>query len=191
MTAGVRLDRLEVRLAGSGGQGQILAAMILADAAGIYEGYNVVQTQDYGPESRGGSSKAEVIITGSEEVDYPKVTRPDVLLAMSQQAYNKYARSVREGGLVIVDSTWVKDTSVQTPAELVRIPLTAIARDEVGKPLVANVVALGALAALTGVVSAEALERAVLARVPKGTEEINRKALAVGFRAARETPRTA
>lgn len=179
-------DRLEVRLAGSGGQGQILAAMILADAAGVYEGYNVVQTQDYGPESRGGSSKAEVIITSAGEVDYPKVSRPDILLAMSQAAYDKYAASVREGGVILVDSTWVKDTPVRSPARLVCLPLTAIARDGVGRPMVANVVALGALAALTGVVSAAALEKAVLARVPKGTEEINRKALAAGFAAARE-----
>ncbi len=176
--------RLEIRLAGTGGQGQILAAIILADAAALYDGFNVVQTQDYGPESRGGASKAEVIITDGE-VDYPKVTRPDALLAMSQQAFTRYAPAVREDGLILADTTWVKDASAApTGVRLVGIPLTAIARDEVGKALVANVVALGALAALTGAVSREALERAVLARVPKGTEELNRRALEAGYLAA-------
>lgn len=175
--------RVEIRLAGTGGQGQVLAAIILANAAALHDGYNVVQTQDYGPESRGGSSKAEVIITDGE-IDYPKVTRPDILLAMSQEAFHRYAGSVREGGLIIADTTWVKDTAVPTPGRVVGIPLTAIARDKVGKALVANVVALGALTALTDAVSFEAVEKAVLARVPRGTEELNRRALRAGFEAA-------
>lgn len=177
--------RVEVRLAGTGGQGQVLAAIILAEAAGIYEGRNVVQTQDYGPESRGGASKAEVIITDEPEVDYPKVSRPDILLAMSQDAFAKYAPSVRDGGMVIADSVWVKGDTVPPGVRLYRLPLTDIARDQTGRPLAANVVALGAIAALSGVVSRDAMERAVMARVPRGTEEANWKALRAGYEAGR------
>ncbi len=180
------LRRVEVRLAGTGGQGQVLAAIILAEAAGIYEGRNVVQSQDYGPESRGGASKAEVIITDEAEVDYPKVTQPDVLLAMSQDAFAKYAPSVRGGGMIIADSGWVHGDGAPAGVNLYRLPLTDIAREETGRALAANVVALGAIAALAGVVSLEALEKAVLARVPRGTEEINRRALLAGYRAGRE-----
>lgn len=180
-----RPAHLEVRLAGSGGQGQVLAAIILADAAGLYDGYHVVQSQDYGPESRGGASKAEVILDARGEVDFPKVGRPDVLVAMSQAAYDKYAASVREGGLILADSTWVRTLSPKPRAVIRALPLTAIARDRVGRALVANVVALGALAALTGAVSFRALERAVLARAPRGTEEINRRALAAGYEAGK------
>lgn len=183
----MKADHLEIRLAGSGGQGQVLAAVILADAAGLYEGYNVVQTQDYGPESRGGSSKAEVIITTDEEVDYPKVTNPDIFLAMSQAAYDKYIGSVGEGGVVLADSTWVRQVSPPPAGVTVYVlPLTEIARDEVGKALVANVVALGALAVLTEVVSEGSMEKAILDRVPRGTEDINRRALAAGYNAGRK-----
>lgn len=176
-------DHYEVRLAGSGGQGQVLAAVMLADAAALYDGYHVVQSQDYGPESRGGASKAEVILARDGEVDYPKVTRPDALLAMSQAAYDRYVATVREGGLVLVDSTWVRDTALRPHAALHALPLTKLARDEVGRALVANVVALGALAALTGVVSRPALEAAVARRAPAGTAELNLRALAVGYEA--------
>lgn len=184
-------ERLELRLAGTGGQGQILASIILADAAAVFEGLNAVQTQDYGPESRGGASKAEVIIT-TGEVDYPKVTHPDLLLAMSQDGFNKYARTVREGGIILVDSAWVKDTLATPPGTTVhRLPLTEIARDKVGKALVANVVALGAIVAVTDAISLEALEQAVLARAPKGTEELNRKALHAGYEAGLGLKQTA
>lgn len=172
--------RWEVRLAGTGGQGQVLAAIILADAAGLFAGYNVVQTQDYGPESRGGASKAEVILTTVPEVDYPKVTEPDVLVAMSQPAYDRYAADVRLGGIVIADSTWVKPTP-PAAARLVALPLTQAAREQVGRALVANVVALGVLGAVFPQVPLAALERAVARRAPRGTEELNRQALQLGF----------
>ncbi len=177
--------RWEVRLAGTGGQGQVLAAIILADAAGLHAGYNVVQTQDYGPESRGGASKAEVILTTEPEVDYPKVTEPDVLVAMSQPAFDRYARAVRRGGMVLADSTWVRAPAAGA-ARVVSLPLTQAARERLGRALVANVVALGALAALFPPVPLAALERAVLRRAPRGTEELNRRALHLGYEMARE-----
>ena len=176
--------RYEIRLAGTGGQGLILAGIVLAEAA-VAEGHNAAQTQSYGPESRGGASKAEVIIAEGE-IDYPKVTKPDFLLVMSQPAADLYGGKLREGGLILVDSTFVADFTAG-PGRVVRLPLTALARQELGRDLVANIVALGALVTLAGVVRRESLEQAVLRRVPKGTEGLNRKALEVGVAAARGT----
>jgi 2-oxoglutarate ferredoxin oxidoreductase subunit gamma len=175
-------ERLEVRLAGSGGQGLILAGLILAEAAGIHEGRHVCQTQSYGPEARGGASKSEVVLSDAE-IDYPKAVKPDILLCLNQKACDAYIFDVKPGGAIVVDSGLVRYIPV---SQAVAIPFTRIAREQVGKTAAANIVALGALAALTGVVSLESLEAAVLARVPKGTEELNKKALAAGVAAGRE-----
>lgn len=183
--------RYEIRLAGTGGQGQILAGIILAEAAAIHDGLNAVQTQSYGPESRGGASKAEVIISDGM-IDYPKVNIPHLLLAMSQEAYDKYLDDIQPGGLIIVDSTLVKRLKqVNSDATVVNLPITGIARDEIGREIVANIVALGAIAALSDIVSRDSVERAVLKRVPRGTEDLNRRAFEAGFRAASETVRAA
>lgn len=177
------MERTEIRLTGAGGQGLILGGIILAEAAAIFDGKNAVQTQSYGPEARGGASKAEVII-GNEEIDYPKVTKPDILLAMNQEAFNKYAGAIKSDAIVILDSTYIDDRA-QSEGKVYRIPITRIAREEVGKAIVANIVAMGVIVELSGVVSKSSLEKAVLARVPKGTEELNKKALEAGFAAAR------
>jgi len=171
--------RYEVRLAGTGGQGVILAGILLADAA-IRDGKNVVQTQSYGPEARGGASRAEVVISESE-IHYPKVIQADITLCMSQEACDKYGCRMREGGLLILDSEYV--TRAPT-TRAVRVPLTALAREVTGREIVANVVGLGVLVGLTGIVSREAVEAAIRDRVPRGTEELNLKALAAGFEAA-------
>ncbi|NLC76505.1 MAG: 2-oxoacid:ferredoxin oxidoreductase subunit gamma [Clostridia bacterium] len=174
----------EIQLSGSGGQGMVLAGIILAEGA-VLAGKNAVQTQTYGPEARGGASKAEVIISDGE-IDYPKVVKPDVLLTMSQAAFDKYAFLVETGDtLVLVDSTNVTDLS-GTGGKLISLPLTKMAAEEVGKAMVANMVALGALVTLTGVIPPEALEEAALARIPKGSEGLNVKALRLGSEAARQ-----
>ena len=170
-------ERTEIRLAGEGGQGMILAGIILAEAAAIYDGKQVIQTQSYGPEARGGASKAEVVI-GSRAIDYPEVIHADVLVALSQEACDRYAANVKKGGLLIVDDEKVGRVPV---TNAVKAPITRLAVAATGKAITANVVALGVLVGLTGVVSREAIERAVLARAPKGTEEMNRKALEAGF----------
>jgi 2-oxoglutarate ferredoxin oxidoreductase subunit gamma len=174
--------RYEIRLSGSGGQGLILAGIILAEAAGVYDGKYVAQTQSYGPEARGGASKAEVVIS-DEEIDYPMATRPDLLLAMNQSSCDAYYYDMRPEGMLVVDSTFVTNTPT---TKAIRIPFTQLARKELGREMVANIVALGALATLTSMVSPQALETAVLARVPSGTEELNRRALQLGSRKARE-----
>ncbi len=172
--------RTEVRLAGEGGQGMILAGIILAEAAAIYDGKNAVQTQSYGPEARGGASKAEVVIA-SGEIDHPEVLNADVVVALSQEAFKKFASSVKPGGLLIVDEEKVDSTSAP---QAIRIPVTKMAFETTGKIITANTVALGVLVGLTGVVSREAIEKAVTARAPRGTEEMNHKALDAGFTAA-------
>lgn len=177
-------NRYEVRLAGTGGQGAILAGIILADAA-IRDDKNVVQTQSYGPEARGGASRSEVVIS-TQEIDYPKVLDPDVTLCMSQEACDRYSGDRGEDGLLIVDTDHVNRAPT---TRAVRIPLTSLAQDVTGRAITANVVGLGLLAGMTNVVSRESLEEAVTARAPKGTEESNLDALAAGYEAARRVRR--
>jgi 2-oxoglutarate ferredoxin oxidoreductase subunit gamma len=172
--------RTEIRLAGEGGQGMILAGVILAEAAAIYDGQNAVQTQSYGPEARGGASKAEVVIS-RDQIDYPEVISADVLVALSQEACDKFASNLKKEGLLIVDQDKVGRVPV---TNAVRAPITAKAVEVTGKPITANVVALGVLVGMTGIVSKEAIQKAVMGRAPKGTEEMNLAALEGGFREA-------
>lgn len=175
--------RYDIRLSGSGGQGIILMGIILAEAMGIHDGRFVAQTQSYGPEARGGSSKAEVVVSDSE-IDYPKALQLDLLVAMNQKSCDDYYMDLKPDGVLIVDSTQVRQVPL---SRAYRIPFTDIAREELKREMVANIVALGALAVLTPMVSSRAIERAVLGRVPKGTEKLNRDALQAGMRAARKT----
>jgi len=174
-------SRYEIRLGGSGGQGIILMGIILAEAIGIYNGKFVAQTQSYGPEARGGSSKSEVIVS-SGEIDYPKAMKPDLLLVMNQKSCDEFYPDLKPEGILIVDSTFV--TQVPTP-KAYRIPFTRIAREKFRREVVANIIALGALSQLTPIVSPKAIESAVLARVPKGTAKLNRDALKAGMAAAK------
>ena len=172
--------RTEIRLAGEGGQGMILAGIILAEAAAIYDGQNAVQTQSYGPEARGGASKSEVVIS-SGEIDHPEVLAADVVVTLSQEAYKKFAASVKPGGLLIVDEEKVNSASIPGA---IRLPINRLAFETTGRHITANTVALGVLVGMTGVVARASIEKAVAARAPRGTEEMNRKALEAGFAAA-------
>jgi 2-oxoglutarate ferredoxin oxidoreductase subunit gamma len=174
-------QRYEIRLSGSGGQGLIIAGIILAEAAGIYDGKFVCQTQSYGPEARGGASKAEVVIS-DEEIDYPKAIKPDLLLAMNQKSCDSFFFDLKPKGILVVDSTFVRQLPT---SRAISIPFTQIARSELKKEMVANIIALGALTKLTGIVSLKSLEAAVLNRVPPGTQELNKKALELGIEAAK------
>jgi 2-oxoglutarate ferredoxin oxidoreductase subunit gamma len=172
--------RTEIRLAGEGGQGMILAGIILAEAAAIYDGQNAVQSQSYGPEARGGASRSEVIIS-QDEIDYPEVIVPNVLVALSQMAYDKYAANLTPNGLLIVDEDRVKN--VKEP-RAIKIPVSRLAVEVTGKPITANTVALGILVGLTGVVSRPAIQQAVSRHAPPGTAEMNANALQAGFEQA-------
>jgi 2-oxoglutarate ferredoxin oxidoreductase subunit gamma len=174
------IERYEIRLSGSGGQGIITAAVVLAEAAGVYEGKHVCQTQSYGPEARGGKSKAELIISSSA-IDYPKVMKMDLFLAMNQASCDAYFYDFKPNGLLLVDSSFVEQVPT---SRVISIPFTKIAKDEVGKDFVANVVALGTIGHFCPEVSYESIEKAVLARVPPGTEKINQQALKAGKTAA-------
>jgi 2-oxoglutarate ferredoxin oxidoreductase subunit gamma len=175
-------DRYEVRLSGSGGQGLILAGVILAEAIGTGDGKNVVQTQSYGPEARGGASRSDVVISSSE-IYYPKTMKLDLLLALTQEACDKYYPDLKEEGILIVDSAMV--TQVPTK-RYYGFPFVRMAREEIGQVMVANVIALGAIAELTDIVSQESLRRVVLGRAPRGTEEKNNKALELGISIAKK-----
>ncbi len=172
--------RTEVRLAGEGGQGMILAGIILAEAAAIYDGKQAVQTQSYGPEARGGASKSEVVISDGA-IDHPEVMEADVVVTLSQEAFRKFARSGKPGGLLVVDEDKVDSTSAP---QAIRLPIARMAFETTGRHITANTVALGVVVGLTGIVSRTAIEKAVTARAPRGTEEMNRKALQAGFDAA-------
>ncbi len=165
----------------------ILAGIILAEAAAIYEGKQVTQTQSYGPESRGGASRSEVVISDSE-IDHPEVLFPNVVLALSQEAYDKFGHTGRPDGLLVVDEDGVRTSPAFAG---IRVPITRIAYETTGKTITANTVALGVLVGLTNLVSHQAIEEAVIARAPKGTAEMNRKALEAGFAAAEQAKATA
>jgi 2-oxoglutarate ferredoxin oxidoreductase subunit gamma len=171
-------SRQEVLLTGSGGQGLILASIILAEAA-VSDNKNVVQTQSYGPEARGGASMAGVIID-VDTIEYPKVTRPTVLLAMNEASCKKYLPRVDPAGLVIVDATFVAGPF---PADrpVLSYPITRLAREKLGREVVANMVALGVLNAAARLVDREILKDCILKRAPKGSGEINQQAFALGY----------
>lgn len=173
--------QLELRLSGSGGQGLITAGIILAEAA-LLDGKNAVQTQSYGPEARGGASKAEVIISGAG-IDFPKVTLPNMTLALTQVASDKYLSEITGDGTVIVDES-IQIPEGLSPAHLYRVPIIKTASEDLGKGIVANIVSLGIIVGLTEVVTRESLEKALLSRIPKGTESLNMKALNKGYELA-------
>lgn len=168
----------EIRLTGSGGQGLILAGIILAESA-IIKGDNAVQSQSYGPEARGGASKAEVILS-TEEIDFPKVRKADIMLSLTQVALDKYADTIKEDGILVVDAELEIPSNLKA-GKVVSIPILNTAKEVVGKSMVANIVALGAIQELTNIIPKEYLEEAVLSRVPRGTEELNKRALQEGY----------
>jgi len=170
-------DRYEIRLSGSGGQGLILAGIILSQAVATGSDKNVVQTQSYGPEARGGASRADVVIS-SNEIAYPKPMELDMLLALTQEACDKYYPDLKEGGLLIIDSDMV--TQVPT-AHHFGFPFIQLAKNEIGVPMVANVISLGAICMLSGIITPEALKKVVEIRAPRGTEEKNLQALDLGL----------
>jgi 2-oxoglutarate ferredoxin oxidoreductase subunit gamma len=173
------MDRIEIRLSGFGGQGIILAGYILGKAAALHDHKHATMTQNYGPESRGGACSAQVIVA-DVPVSYPHLTQPQVLVAMSQEAYAKYVAELVDGGLLVIDEDLVRPDGDTQRIRLYSVPATRIA-EEMGRKMVANIVMLGCLAALDQSVSCEALKQAVCSSVPKGSEELNVKAFERGF----------
>jgi 2-oxoglutarate ferredoxin oxidoreductase subunit gamma len=173
------MSRTEIRLTGFGGQGIILSGYIVGRAAAIHDGKQATFTQSYGPESRGGACSAQVIISDAP-ISYPHLTDPAILVVMSQEAYNKYAPQLRKGALLIIDQDLVDTGEVADDVNMVSVPATRLA-EGLGRRIVANIVMLGFFSAMTDVVSVEAMREAILASVPKGTEELNLRAFQVGY----------
>jgi 2-oxoglutarate ferredoxin oxidoreductase subunit gamma len=170
-------ERFEIRLSGSGGQGLVLAGVILAEALGVYEGKNVTQSQSYGPEARGGASRSDVVVSDGE-IYYPKATELDLLLCLTQESCDQYYPALKEGGLLIVDSDRVRQLPTQKAFSM---PFIKTAKEKVGTPVVANVVSIAAVAGITRICSKDSVLKAVLARAPRGTEEKNRLACEIGY----------
>lgn len=175
--------RYEVRLSGSGGQGLILVGKVLAEAAAIYDGLNATQSQSYGPEARGGASRSEVIISDGD-IDYPKAENIDILLALTQESCDKYIADLKEDGVLLIDSQMVTEIP-KGKYKVVAIPIIQSAVERLGKFLVSNIIALGIITKLSGVVSEDSVKHAIRSRVPKGTEEINIRAFYTGIELAK------
>jgi 2-oxoglutarate ferredoxin oxidoreductase subunit gamma len=172
------MSRKEIRIAGFGGQGVILSGTIVGKAASIYDKGFAALTQSYGPESRGGSCRADIVIS-DKPVDYPYLVKPEIQIILSQQAYNDFGKNRGKGTILIVDADLVKVDSSQKPKPL-SIPANRMAQ-ELGRPVVANIILMGFLAATSDIVSCEALKKAILDSVPPGTEDFNIKAFELGY----------
>jgi len=180
--------RVDIRIAGFGGQGIILAGIVIGKAAALYDDLFAVQTQSYGPEARGGASKTEVIISDTE-IDYPKVQKPDIFVAMSHEALIAYLDDLKDGGTLIVDSDLIKEDEVisfvrKHNIKFYKAPVTRTAEEKIGIRIVANIVMIGAITSITHVVTVEAARQAIKVSVPTGTEDKNIAAFEAGTKLA-------
>ena len=170
----------KIKIGGFGGQGIVLAGYILGKAACIHDEKNATLTQSYGPESRGSSCSAQLII-GAEEIDYPKVSHPEILMIMSQEAYDKFTPELARGGTLMYDEDLAKPTNnFGKTTKVYSIPATRYA-EEIGKKLVANIIMLGFFTAISELITPVAMENAIRSSVPKGFEELNLKAFKRGY----------
>lgn len=172
-------SKTEVRLAGFGGQGIVLAGHILGKAAALFEHLNAVFTQSYGPEARGGACSADVVISGGA-IHYPRVANPQVLVLMSEEAKNTYGGQLADRAAVLIDEDLVQLETVSEHCALYKIPATRFA-EKLGRKIVANIVMLGFITSVTRVVSYEAMKQALFDSIPGGTEELNLKAFEKGY----------
>ncbi|MDM8552947.1 2-oxoacid:acceptor oxidoreductase family protein [Desulfobacterales bacterium HSG2] len=178
------MERCRLVFSGSGGQGVITAAIVLAEAAVIHEGLISVQAQSYGPEARGGATRSDVIISDSE-IYFPKVNQPNVLVCLTQEAYNKFYTIIRPGGLLITDTRFVK-TVEKVDARQRELPMYETVMEKIGKPIVFNILMLGALISLTEAVRPESVMKVIETRIPPAFLEMNRKSLQMGVDLGRE-----
>jgi 2-oxoglutarate ferredoxin oxidoreductase subunit gamma len=169
----------EVRIAGFGGQGVILSAIVLGKAASIYQGAFATMTQNFGPEARGGACSAQLILSETP-VLYPYVTKPDILVVMSQEAYTRFVPELKDGGILIVEQDLVRVSDLKTAVKVYSIPATRFA-EELGKRMILNCVMVGFFTAISHLVEAEAVRRAVEDSVPSGFRELNLKAFEKGL----------
>ena len=173
------MSRVRLVFSGSGGQGVITAAIILAEAAVIHEGKNATQSQSYGAAARGGSTRSDIIISDSE-IDFPEVTEPNILVCLTQEAYNSYSSIIRPGGLLLTDRRYVQLTR-KVDAKQIELPMYDSVMEKIGKPVVFNICVLGALIGITEVVKPQAVMATVTDRVPKDFVDLNNRAFDLGL----------
>jgi 2-oxoglutarate ferredoxin oxidoreductase subunit gamma len=176
------MDRCRIIFSGSGGQGVITASIILAEAAVLHEGLNAVHSQAYGPEARGGATRADVIID-DKEIRFPKVNHPNVLVCLTQEAYIKFMGTIRPGGILLIDSHYIKQQR-KLDARQVSLDMYRAVMEEIGNPVVFNICVLGAFIGLTRLIRSESIMKVLETRVPADFLDMNRKALDIGLRLA-------
>ncbi len=177
------MERCRMVFSGSGGQGVITAAIILAEAAVLHEGLTAVQTQAYGAAARGGATRSDVIISDTT-INFPKVNQPNVLVCLTQEAYNKFFDIIRPGGLMITDTRFVQ-TQLKVDAIQRELPMYETVMEKVGKPIVFNICMLGAVIGLTGLVKPASVMQVLERRIPSGFLDMNRQALELGLELGR------
>lgn len=173
------MERCRMVFSGSGGQGVITAAIILAEAAVVHEGLIAVQSQSYGPEARGGATRSDVIIADTP-ILFPKVIQPNVLVCLTQQAYSNYYSLIRPGGLLITDSRYVS-AEKKVDARHISLPMYETVMEKIGRPIVFNICMLGAVIGLTRLVRPESIMKVLEKQLPPAFLEMNRKALQLGM----------
>jgi 2-oxoglutarate ferredoxin oxidoreductase subunit gamma len=176
------MERCRIVFSGSGGQGVITAAILLAEAAVIEEGLNAVQTQVYGAAARGGATRSDVIVA-EEEIFFPKVLQPNVLVCLTQEAYNKFYPIIRPGGLLITDPRYVQ-LERKVDARQRQLDMFRTVMDRIGKPIVFNICMLGAVITLTGLIKPESVMKMLERRLPAAFIDMNRQALEIGIELA-------
>ena len=169
----------EIRIAGFGGQGVILAAAVIGKAAAIFQGGHATMTQSFGPEARGGSSSAQVILSG-EPILYPYITRPDILVVMSQEAYTRFSPELKPGGILITEQELVRVDKIPGGVRAYGVPATRLA-EELGRKVVLNIVMVGFFGAVTNLLEPDALRQAVADSVPPAMQKLNLQAFDKGL----------
>jgi 2-oxoglutarate ferredoxin oxidoreductase subunit gamma len=169
----------EIKFGGLGGQGVILAGIITGKAASLFDNKEATLTQAFGPEARGSACSAQVVVSDGK-ILYPYVTRPQVLVSMSQDAYNKFSPQIAQGGLLLIEQDMVKPDPVPNGAKVYGVPATRIA-EELGRRMILNIVMVGFFTSITKVVGVDAMRKAVEDSVPRGTTDLNLKAFDRGY----------
>jgi len=173
------MERSRLVFSGSGGQGVITAAIILAKAAAIFEGKNAVQSQSYGAAARGGATRSDILISDTE-INFPKVIQPNILVSLTQESYNKFSPILRPGGLLLVDSKYV-DIEKKVDARHISLPMYETVMEKIKKPIVFNICMLGALIGICQLVKPDSILKVLETTIPKDFMEMNKTALDLGF----------
>ncbi|MCG8638550.1 MAG: 2-oxoacid:acceptor oxidoreductase family protein [Desulfobacterales bacterium] len=173
------MERSRIVFSGSGGQGVITAAIILAKAAALFEDKHAIQSQSYGAAARGGATRSDVIIDDGE-INFPKVIQPNILVSLTQDAYNKFSSIIRPGGLLLVDARYV-NTEKKVDAKHISLPMYETVMDQIGKPIVFNICMLGTLLGITGLIEPDSIMKVLETTIPKDFMEMNKQSLELGY----------